>query len=51
MIFKELPKELADLEKIYGPYVEQCHLKDTAPKEAVESLEKAKKLFRRWVSN
>ena len=44
MIFKELPKELADLEKIYGPYVEQCHLKETAHKEAVEALEKAKKI-------
>ena len=40
MIFKELPKELADLEKIYGPYLEQCH----SPKEAVEALEKAKKI-------
>ena len=44
MIFKELPKELADLEKIYGPYVEKCHLKENSPKEAVEALEKAKKI-------
>ncbi|MDD7058274.1 MAG: hypothetical protein PUI03_04580 [Erysipelotrichaceae bacterium] len=44
MIFKELPKELADLEKIYGPYLEQCHLREDAPKEAVEALEKARKL-------
>ena len=44
MIFKELPKELADLEKIYGLYVEKCHLKENAPKEAVEALEKARKI-------
>ena len=43
MKFIEYPKELADLMKIYEPYVEKCHLREDAPKEAKEALEKAKK--------
>ena len=43
MIFKEYPKELSDLMKVYEPYLEECHLREDSPKEAVEALEKAKK--------
>ena len=45
MVFRELPKELADLRKIYGPYMEKCHLREDAPKEAIEALEKAKEIM------
>ena len=44
MVFKEYPKELVELEKIYDPYMEKCHLREDAPKEAIEALEKAKKI-------
>ncbi len=44
MVFKEYPKELEKLEKIYEPYMEYCHLRADAPKEAKEALEKAKKI-------
>ena len=44
MVFRELPKELMDLRKIYGPYMENCRLRKDAPKEAKEAFEKAKKI-------
>lgn len=43
MIFKEYPKELSDLMKVYKPYIEGCHLREDAPEEAKEAYEKAKK--------
>ena len=43
MRFIEYPKELSDLMKVYKPYIEGCHLREDAPKEAKEAYEKAKK--------
>ena len=43
MVFREYPKELKELEAIFEPYMEKCHLREDAPKEAKEALEKAKK--------
>lgn len=45
MVFKEYPKELIELEKIYKPYLENAKLKKDAPKEAIEALEKTKKIL------
>ena len=45
MVFKKYPKELEELEKIYDPYMEKCHLREDAPKEALEALEKAKEIM------
>ena len=34
------PKEIKDLRKIFEPYLEGCHLKENAPKDATEAFEK-----------
>jgi len=39
MIIRNTP-EMDELEKIYEPYKEGCHLKSDAPAEAVEAFEK-----------
>lgn len=39
MIIRNTP-EMDELEKIYKPYMEGCHLKSDAPAEAVEAFEK-----------
>ena len=51
MVFKEYPKELVELEKIYKPYLKDLRLKKDAPKEAIEALEKAKKYCLNMVNN
>lgn len=45
MVFKKYPQELVELEKIYKPYLINLQLSKDAPKEAVEALEKAKKIL------
>ena len=35
-----VPDEIRQLEKIYEPYQEGCHLVENAPKEAVEAFNK-----------
>lgn len=52
MIIHNTP-EMDELEKIYEPYEEGCHLKSDAPAEAVEAFEKYLELFneakRKWI--
>ena len=38
------PKEMQELFKFIEPYMEKCHLRDDAPKEAYEALEKLKEM-------
>ena len=39
-----LPKEMQELLDYIKPYLEKCHLKKDAPKEAYEALEKLKEM-------
>lgn len=52
MIIRNTP-EMDELEKIYKPYMEGCHLKADAPEEAIEAFEKYLELFneakRKWI--
>ena len=40
-----VPEEIRELEKIFKPYMEGCHLKEDAPIEAIEALEKHDKWY------
>ena len=35
-----IPEEISNLRLIFGPYMDGCHLRDDAPKEAKEAYEK-----------
>ncbi len=43
-MFRYYPEEMEKLFKYIEPYMEKCHLKEDAPKEAYEALEKLKEL-------
>ena len=43
-MFKDFPEEMEELLKFIEPYLELCHLREDAPKEAFEALEKLRKL-------
>lgn len=40
-----LTDEMHELEKIFEPYEEGCHLMESAPKEAIEAWKKYCRLF------
>ena len=44
MVFDKYPEELKKLEDIFEPYMVNCELREDAPQEAKEALEKAIKL-------
>ena len=43
-MFRYYPEEMEKLFKFIEPYMEKCHLREDAPKEAYEALEKLKEL-------
>lgn len=44
MMVSYYPKEMQELFKFIEPYMEKRHLRDDAPKEAYEALEKLKEM-------
>lgn len=40
-----MPEEIRKLKRIFKPYMEGCHLRDDAPPEAIEALEKYDKWY------
>ena len=43
-MYPYFPEEMEELFKFIEPYMEKCHLREDAPKEAYEALEKLKEM-------
>lgn len=43
-MYPYFPEEMEELFNFIEPYLEKCHLREDAPKEAYEAFEKLKKL-------
>lgn len=43
-MYPNFPKEIQELLDYLKPYMEKCHLRQDAPKEAYDAFEKLKKL-------